>query len=105
MMQSDNRERGTMRATYDDEADAAMIYLVPIGPGEATGCHLSFPKEWEGKSHLTLDFNDANELIGIEILYASRVLPQQFLQEAEQISRRHRVAMVEAERRSNDGDE
>ncbi len=76
-----------MRVTYDHIADAAKIYLVPIGPGEAVGADFCFPEQMKHKSSLNLDFNADDQLIGIEILYASRVLPMQFLQEAEQIGR------------------
>lgn len=74
-----------MRITYDDRADAAYIYLVPIGYGEATNGHSCFPPQWKHKSHLECDFNADNQLIGIEILYASKVLPERVLREAEQI--------------------
>lgn len=74
-----------MRITYDDRADAAYIYLVPIGYGEVTGGHSCFPPQWKHKSHLGCDFNVDDQLIGIEILYASKVLPGRVLREAEQI--------------------
>jgi len=74
-----------LRITYDHIADAVYIYLVPIGPGEEVGADFCFPKQMKHKSNLNLDFNADEQLIGIEILYASRVLPPQVLREAEQI--------------------
>ncbi len=79
-----------LRITYDHIADAVMIYLVPIGPGEAVGADFCFPEQMKRKSNLNLDFNADDQLIGIEILYASRVLPPQVLREAEQIGNRSR---------------
>ncbi len=76
-----------MRVIYDHIADAAYICLVPIGPGEAVGADFCYPEQMKHKSSLNLDFNADNQLIDIEILYVSRVLPMQFLQEAEQIGR------------------
>jgi uncharacterized protein YuzE len=76
-----------MRMTYDARADAAYIYLVPIGRGEVQSGHLCFPPQWRHKSHVGCHFNAERQLIGIEILNASKVLPEQALREAEQIAR------------------
>ena len=67
--------------TYDGEANAAYIYLVPIGPGEAD---VSVPGEEEASS-VNLDCNRDGRLIGIEVLSARESLPPDVIAEAERI--------------------
>ena len=78
-----------MRMTYDAKVDAAYIYLVPIGRGEVKSGHACFPPQWRHQSHVGCHFNAEGQLIGIEILYASKVLPERVLREAEQIAGKH----------------
>jgi uncharacterized protein YuzE len=70
-----------IRVTYDGSADAAMIYLVPIGPGEVATTVVG---EDEAGS-VNLDFNSLGQLIGIEVLGASRSLPRGVIEQAERI--------------------
>ena len=70
-----------MRVTYDRSADAAYIYLIPIKTGEVTKTYPCDPAEISGM--INLDFNAANELIGVEVLGASKRLPSQLLESAE----------------------
>lgn len=72
-----------MRITYDRSTDAAYIYLVPIKSGEATKTYACDPDEIEGM--INLDFNAANQLIGVEIQGARNRLPAKLLESAEVI--------------------
>ncbi len=57
-----------MKLEYDKEVDAAYIYLkYPIKEGEAK-------KTIELNGNLIVDFNEKDQLLGIEILDASKVL-------------------------------
>lgn len=61
--------------TRDTHANAAYIYLAPIGPGDsARQIHVDLPR-----GAMVLDLNSRGRLIGIEILNASRVLPESIL--------------------------
>ena len=72
-----------MRITYDREADAAYIYLTEIEPGGVTsGSTLNRHMEM---ASVNCDFNAADQLVGIEVLGASRVLPPDVLAGAEQL--------------------
>ncbi len=67
-----------MRVTFDRKANAAYIYLVDIGPGEAV-------KQETTGGPVILDFDRSGRLIGIEVLNASEFLPQEILDNAERI--------------------
>ena len=58
-----------MKTNYDKEADAAYIYLKKISPGEVK-------HTIELNKNIILDFNCAMRLVGIEILSASKVIPE-----------------------------
>jgi uncharacterized protein YuzE len=66
-----------MRITYDRETDAAYIYLVPIADGGVARTYPCDPSEVDGM--INLDFDREGRLIGIEVLDASRKLPQAVL--------------------------
>jgi uncharacterized protein YuzE len=66
-----------MRLTYDAEADAAYLYFAQGEPVART-----VPGEGEADG-VNLDFNEAGVLIGVEVLEASRRLPQDALDQAE----------------------
>ena len=70
-----------MRITYDQEADAAYIYLVPISPGGVARTYTCDPNEVKGM--INLDFDRDGRLLGIEVLDASRSLPGAVLDGAE----------------------
>lgn len=72
-----------MRITYDRSTDSAYIYLVPIKAGEAAKTYPCDPTEVSGM--INLDFNAADQLIGIEVLGASKRLPKALLDAAEVI--------------------
>jgi len=58
-----------MRLSYDKEADAAYIYLKPrILPKEVK-------KTISLNDDINLDFDKDNKMLGIEVLHASKVLP------------------------------
>lgn len=67
-----------MKFTHDPQADAAKIYLVdsiqPGGVEKSHVCDIELPN-----CSVVLDFDAEHKLIGIEILGASRLLPDQML--------------------------
>ena len=67
-------ERMAMRITFDREADAAFIYLIDsIGFGGVTRTELCDAQVDSGS--IILAFDEDDRLVGLEILGASRVLP------------------------------
>ena len=66
-----------MRIEYDKDSDCAYIYLdYPIKEGEAK-------KTIEINNNIIVDLNDKGQLIGIEVLDASKVLSKKALINAE----------------------
>jgi len=65
-----------LRVTYDPEANAAYIHLVPVGRGEAVRTE---PVEYDGPGGVLFDFDRAGQMIGVEILGARELLPVGFL--------------------------
>jgi len=69
-----------MKINYDKSADAAYIYLIAddqIVSGWVKKTYYCDPVEIDGM--INLDFNSGGVLGGIEILDASKKLPQQLL--------------------------
>ncbi len=66
-----------MKLKYDKEADAAYLSLKDIGIGEASQTYCCNPQEVNGM--INLDFDKEGRLIGIEVLDASKKLPQELL--------------------------
>ena len=71
-----------MRITYDEETDAAYIYLVPIAAGGVAQTYPCDPSEVNGM--INLDFDREGRLLGIEVLDASRKLPRAILERVQQ---------------------
>lgn len=70
-----------MRLTYDDEANAAYLYIGhTVAAGAAARTLMVEPGDMEDLIHL--DFDEAGHLLGIEILDAQRLLPAAVLREA-----------------------
>ena len=67
-----------MRIIYDKSVDAAYIYLTHIKPGGAKKTYSCDPRE---TGEINLDFDGCRRLIGIEILDASKKLPEGFFDE------------------------
>ena len=67
-----------MRVTFVRAANAAYLSLVPIGQGEAVRQEVS-------DSGIILDFDRQNRRIGIEVLGATKRLPQQVRDGAERL--------------------
>ena len=68
-----------MKVTYDKEADAVYIYLKnPIKRGEAK-------KNVPTDAGPILDFDKKGKLLGIEILWASKVFDKKVLEKFERI--------------------
>lgn len=67
-----------MKLSYDPSVDAAYIYLAEtIGPGEVESTYLCDPLEVG--SQINLDFDASGRLLGIEVMGASRRLPESAL--------------------------
>ena len=65
-----------MKFEYDKDMDAAYIYLkYPIKDGEAK-------KTRELNENITLDFDESDKLLGVEILNASKMLNKKVIEEA-----------------------
>lgn len=76
-----------MRLTHDAEADAAYVYLVDeISRGEVASSHVGdIPMD---RAALTVDLDADGRVLGIEVLGASRVLRDETISAAEDITRR-----------------
>jgi uncharacterized protein YuzE len=72
-----------MRMTYDHKADAAYIYVTENRTGGVTSSSL-IDRHMDSAA-VNCDFNDANQLVGVEVLGASRALPPDALAAAERI--------------------
>ena len=73
-----------MRAEFDRSSNAAYIYLQEsIGQGEAVLQHEVDEPHTRGM--IVLDFDKKGRLIGIEVLDATRALPEAVLRGAERI--------------------
>jgi uncharacterized protein YuzE len=70
-----------MKITYDKEVDAAYIYLKEIMPGGVAKTHCCNSDEVDGM--INLDFNSEGILLGIEVINASKKLPEELLCNAE----------------------
>lgn len=71
-----------MKITYDPSVDAAYIYLMPaIEQGQVSRTYACDPLEVGGQ--INLDFDALGRLLGIEVLDASRKLPEMLLKSAE----------------------
>jgi uncharacterized protein YuzE len=65
-----------MRVTYDPEANAAYIYIRE--PEARQGTVTSLPVDG-APGMIVLDFDTDGRLFGVEVLDASRLLPQELL--------------------------
>ena len=72
-----------MKITYDADAKAAMISLVPIAPG-AVADTFECGDDTPGGS-IYLDFDKDGRLLGIEVLSARETLPEELLEQAERL--------------------
>jgi uncharacterized protein YuzE len=71
-----------VKLTVDRDVDAAYISLVEsIGVGGVKKTYSCDPREVNGM--INLDFDAEGRLIGIEVLDASRLLPETLLDEGE----------------------
>ena len=64
-----------MKIEYDNEADAAYIYLKEIADGEVVST-ISL------NDVINIDLDEDGRTIGIEILSASKNIPKEFLKQA-----------------------
>jgi uncharacterized protein YuzE len=72
-----------MRVTFERSSNAAYIALKEIGDGEAARQHVVDEPHTRGM--IVLDFDKKGRLIGIEVLDATRALPQEVLEHAERL--------------------
>jgi uncharacterized protein YuzE len=70
-----------VRVEFDRAANIAYIYLKEIADGEAWRQELVAERHTRGM--VVLDFDKKGRLIGIEVMAATRTLPQGFLDDAE----------------------
>jgi uncharacterized protein YuzE len=70
-----------VKITFDRGANAAYIALKEIGPGEAARQHVVDAQHTRGM--IVLDFDKKGRLIGIEVLEATKALPEEVLKGAE----------------------
>ncbi len=73
------KRRDEVKVTYDKEADAAYIYLDDISQDEVSETFTCDDLPPTVKGDINLDFDSKGILRGIEILGASKVLPQNAL--------------------------
>ena len=82
-----------MRITYDREADAAYIYLVD---------DIHTPETRHVDEDINLDFDEHNQLVGIEVLSASQRLHMRhlepFLDRANEKGRKPKRALEKSKR-------
>ena len=65
-----------MKIEYDEEADAAYIYLkYPLKDGECKTTK-------ELNENVIFDYDKDGKLVGVEILHASKVLTKKVIEEA-----------------------
>ena len=69
-----------VKITYDKNADAAYIYLTDIPPAGVAFTYPCDPIEINGM--INLDFDKNNQLLGIEIMDASKKLPKEIIESA-----------------------
>jgi len=73
-----------IRVSFDRKANAVYVYLVSEDPGQvAKTCVDAGPPH--GKGMINLDFDKSGRLIGMEVLNATRVLPDELLKKAERL--------------------
>jgi len=70
-----------MNVRYDVRADAAYVSLIDeIGAGGVARTYLCDPQDIGGM--INLDFDSKGRLVGVEILDASKLLPEELLSQA-----------------------
>ena len=74
-----------LRVTYDPSVDAAYLYMRESAPGEATRSQSVVVHGRTGDCSLSFDTTATGELIGIEVLDASDLLPHALLEAAARI--------------------
>lgn len=76
-----------MRMTYDSEANAAYMYLTDfIEPGQVAATQVSGIQL--DMASINIDFDADGRVLGIEMLGADRILRQETVAAAEDITRR-----------------
>lgn len=76
-----------MKITYDEEADAAYIYLADESEGMSGWVKTTYMcDEKRVGGMINLDFDKEGKLCGIEVLDAKQKLPSSLLSQASEIS-------------------
>jgi uncharacterized protein YuzE len=68
---------------YDPEADAAYIYLVPRGPERSVAKTRFCNLEFRGAA-INVDLAENDQVVGFELLGASKLLPPDLLSAADE---------------------
>ncbi len=69
-----------IEATYDRQVDAAYVYLKKVGPGGVAKTYTCDIEQVGGM--INLDFDQSGQLVGIEILDATALLPAEFFSQS-----------------------
>ncbi len=72
-----------IRIEYDIKADAAYIYFSKFPAAKVARTYPCDPSEVEGM--ISLDFDENNVLIGVEVIDASKKLSKEMIDSAEKI--------------------
>ena len=67
-----------MKVEYDDEADAAFLWLTDQEPIQGIIANEIWPRELN--EHVGMLFNEDGKIVGIEVLFASRYLQAEILE-------------------------
>ena len=71
----------TLKITYDKGVDAAYLYFTQVGPGQAQETYTCDDLPSKVNGDINIDFGDNGDMLGLEILQASKVLPSNILTE------------------------
>jgi uncharacterized protein YuzE len=66
----------SIRLTYDENVNAAYLYLRDVAPGEARSCPVECPG---AAGMIVLDIDAEGRLVGIEVLGAKQGLPEEWI--------------------------
>jgi uncharacterized protein YuzE len=70
-----------MRVALDRVADAASLYLVEVPPGGVAKTYSCDPLQVDG--HINLHFDVEGRLLEVEVIPASKILPEEVINNAQ----------------------
>ena len=74
-----------IKITYDRDADASYLYLQEPGRKEVKKTYLGNPADINGM--INIDFDAEGQIIGIEVMDASKKLPKSILAQASNVTK------------------